>query len=154
MWEFWASVLPVLILLALGYSVGSWRERRHLADLDRREAELFTRITCNNLKRITNPQQVRQAALVMGEVVVASDYFKTFAAHLRNLIGGEVKSFDTLMLRARREAVLRMLESARALGATEVWNMRLGTSSISGMQPKNPAVSVEVFAFGTAVVRG
>lgn len=143
-----------LVLLVLGYTVGSYRERRHLKNLAQREAEIAQQVVCTNLRRVPDPQQVTSATLVMGEAVIASDYFKTFAAQLRNIVGGEVRAFETLMERARREAVLRMLEEARALGACEVWNMRLGTSSISGTQSKNPAVSVEVFAYGTAVVRG
>jgi len=154
MWEFWLGVAPVPVLLVLGYSVGSWRERRHLAQLAAREQEMAGQVACTNLRHITAPQEVRQATLVMGQAVIASDYFKTFAAQLRNSVGGAVKAFETPMERARREAILRMLEEARALGACEVWNMRLGTSSITGTQQKNPAVSVEVFAFGTAVVRG
>jgi uncharacterized protein YbjQ (UPF0145 family) len=150
--EFWLAVLPVVALLALGYGVGSWRERRHLASLTQREQDLAG-IAYNNVKRITHPEQVRHAALVMGEAVMATDYFKAFAANLRNIVGGEVKAFDTLLQRARREAILRMLEQARALGAQEVWNVRLATSNISSSQRNNPAVSVEIFAFGTAVVR-
>jgi len=150
--EFWASVLPVFVLLVLGFFVGSFRERRHLADLTRRERALAN-ITCNNLKRITHPDQVRGARLVTGEVAIASDYFKTFAANLRNIVGGEVRAFDTLLQRARREAILRMLEEARAMGACEVWNIRLGTSNISSQGRNKAAVSVEVFAYGTAIVR-
>ena len=56
------------------------------------------------------------------------------------------------MERARWEAKLRMLESARRMGAGEVWNVRFETSNIRSSNRNSPAVSVEVFAFGTAVV--
>ncbi len=52
----------------------------------------------------------------MGSVVIATDYFKVFAAGLRNLFGGEMKTYRTLMGRARREAIVRMLEQAQELG--------------------------------------
>ena len=54
----------------------------------------------------TTPPGVEAASgtLVMGEVVIASDYFKTFVASLRNIVGGEVKAYQTMLSRARREA--------------------------------------------------
>jgi uncharacterized protein YbjQ (UPF0145 family) len=57
------------------------------------------------------------------------------------------------MERARREATLRLLQHARDLGATEVWNVRYETSNIMSASRRSPGVSVEIFAFGTAVTR-
>ena len=54
------------------------------------------------------------------------------------------------MERARREAVLRMKEDAKARGATSVWNIRLETASIAKGARQNTA-SVEVMAYGTAL---
>ena len=150
---FFFQILPVLLLLGLGYGVGSLRERRHIASLDLRERQ-FGDMTVNNLKGVTRPESVRQATMVSGDAVIATDYFKSFAAGLRNIVGGELRTYQTLMSRARREACLRMLERARALGASEVWNVRYETSNIRGGVRRKAAVSVEVFAFGTAVVRG
>ena len=72
-----------------------------------------------------------EALLVIGQVVIATDYYKTFVTQLRNLVGGEMKSAMSLMSRARREAMVRLLEQARTRGATEVWNVRLQFTSIS-----------------------
>ena len=126
------QLLIVLALLVLGYTIGSWRERRHLKSLRQREAGLAD-IAVSNLKAVPNADTVRQSQLVTGEAVIATDYFKTFGASLRNIVGGEIRTFETLMSRARREASLRMLEQARQCGATEVWNVRFGFSSISLM---------------------
>lgn len=150
--EFWGTLGPILFLLALGFGVGRVTERMHIAALTRREQE-FADVTVNNLRHITDPKSVTFCTMVMGDAVIATDYFKSFAAKLRNIIGGEVRTFDTLLKRARREALLRLLEQARSQGATEVWNVRFGTSNISSSSRNNPAVSVEVFAFGTAVRR-
>lgn len=141
-----------LLLIVLGISVGGYVERRHLRNLDRREAAVG-HISISNLKRVTDPTSVKQATLVDGEVVIATDYFKTFATQIRNLVGGEMKAVRTLMLRARREALLRMIERAEALGAQEVWNVRFSFSSISQMRGKKGAMAVEIYAYGTAVVR-
>lgn len=151
--ELWFQVVPVVVLLVLGFTVGSWRERLHFRSLTRREQQ-FQEIGIVNLRTVREPETVKGATLVCGDAVIATDYFKGFAARLRNIVGGEVKSFETLMQRARREATLRLLAQARAVGATEVWNVRYETSNIRSTSRRNPAVSVEVFAFGTAIVRG
>jgi len=92
--------IPILLLI-LGYSVGRYRERRHFASLDAREAQ-YADMRLTNLKAVPDPHSVRQAAFVSGDAVIATDYFKSFAARLRNIVGGEVKAFETLMLRARK----------------------------------------------------
>ncbi len=151
---FWGQIVPVIVLLVLGFTVGTYRERRHFASLARRErefAELGVGIV--NVKRVSHPETVRLASFVAGDAVIATDYFKGFVASLRNIIGGEVRAYETLMERARREATLRMLEQARQLGATEIWNVRYETSNIRSAGRRSPGVSVEVFAFGTAIVR-
>lgn len=142
-----------VVLLAVGFAVGRWREYRHLQSLDRRERALAG-LPALNLRTVPNPEQIRQATLVTGEAVIATDYFKTFAAWLRGILGGEIGAYNTLLTRARREALLRMLEQARQMGATEVWNVRFETSNIlGGPGTRNAAVSVEMLAYGTAVVR-
>jgi uncharacterized protein YbjQ (UPF0145 family) len=147
-WE----VGSVVVFLILGFAVGTTRERRHFASLSRRERQ-FADVGIVNLKTVSRPETVRNAVLVSGDAVIATDYFKGFAARLRNIIGGEIRSYETLMERARREATLRLLQQARNIGATEVWNVRYETSNIMSAGRRSPSVSVEVFAFGTAVVR-
>ncbi len=145
-------VLVPFLLLAGGYAVGHWREAAHLRSLAERE-QAANDIQVVNLRTVTDPESVAEAALVSGDAVIATDYFKTFAAMLRGIVGGEIKSFETLMDRARREAILRMLDAARAMGATEVWNVRLQSSNIASSAGQKGSVSVELFAFGTAIVR-
>lgn len=146
----WLGV--ALGLLVVGLLVGGHNERRHLRALDRRERAL-AHIRVNNLKTIRDPGGVRDAALVTGQVVIATDYFKTFATGLRNIVGGEMGAARSLMLRGRREALLRLLEQAERRGATEIWNLRYGFSNISMMRARSGAIQVEIFAWGTAVKR-
>jgi uncharacterized protein YbjQ (UPF0145 family) len=92
--------------------------------------------------------------LVTGSVVVSVDYFKRFLAGLRGLVGGEVKSYGTLLDRARREAVLRMKEEAIRKGYDAIVNVRLETSRLaSGRRDGKGTAGVEMLAFGTAVKR-
>lgn len=140
----WLSFTVGLILL--GYFVGRVREAQHLADLDRREAEMASMLVVD-VKTLPPSVVASGGALVGGEVVIAADYFKTFVAGLRNIIGGEVKTYQTMLSRARREARLRMLEEARALGAEIVINVRFEWSDVGPSMP-----SSEIFCYGTAVV--
>jgi len=145
-------LLLTLFLLALGFGAGRFVELRHFRSLSAREAQ-FREFVVTNLKTVPSPATAKQSLLVVGDAVIAADYFKSFAARLRNLVGGEVRTFHTLMLRARREARVRMLSQARRAGAIEVYNVRYETSNIRSAGRNSAAVSVEVFAFGTAVVR-
>jgi uncharacterized protein YbjQ (UPF0145 family) len=81
----------------------------------------------------------------------AQDYFKRFLASLRNIFGGRVQSYESLLDRARREAILRMKAEARALGADMVFNIKLETASIYKGK-RNTIGAVEVLAYGTACV--
>jgi uncharacterized protein YbjQ (UPF0145 family) len=133
-------------LLLVGFLVGHSRERRHLADLDRREAATSAVIVVD-VEQVPPGFAIGGGALVMGEVVIAADYFKSFLAGLRNLIGGEVKTYQTMLSRARREARLRMVEEAHALGSELVVNVRFEWSEVG---PRVP--SSEIFCYGTAIV--
>lgn len=146
-----ALVLTVLFLIG-GLFFGRRNDRKHLASIAERE-ERYRDILLDNRKRVTMPEDVELCTLVIGQYVSASDYFKAFATKLRGLVGGEMHSMITLMERARREAVLRMVESALKHGATEVWNIRFETSNISQMNGKRGAAQVEIIAYGTAIKR-
>lgn len=98
-----------------------------------------------------NIPQALESQLFVGSVVIASDYFKSFAAGLRNLVGGRVIVYESLLDRGRREAVLRMKEDAIAWGATQIVNVRFETSSIGGQSSKSKNAMVEVMAYGTAI---
>lgn len=143
------GLVSFVLLVLIGLFVGTGIERHHFRRLTEREAE-FKHFIITNLKTIPPQFENSQAFLVIGSAVIATDYFKVFAAGLRNLFGGEVKSYVTLMERARREAVLRMLEQASSQGAGVVWNVRYETSCIKGADDKKPG-GVEIIAYGTAL---
>ena len=152
MWEVGGQIGTVAVLLLLGIFAGGWNERRHFRSLVRRE-EAVSPIKLTNLKQVSDPRSIRDAQLVLGQVVIATDYFKTFVTQLRNLVGGEMRAAERLMVRARREALVRMLLQARKLGAAEVHNVRFEFCSISQMRGKKGAMQVEVVAWGTAIIR-
>lgn len=141
-----------LCLLALGYTCGTIAERRHYKSILRREKELVKLMVVNAEGRFAEGV-VRDSFLVNGSMVVSNDYFKRLLAILRNLFGGRVKAYESLIDRSRREAILRMKEEARARGAHMIVNVRLETSTIGrSANKKNSIGSIETLAYGTAVV--
>ena len=146
-----SSLLITVFLFFLGYVSGSLVEKRHFKSI--RERELRTRgfVVCNFVPKNQGP--VAGSMLVTGSVVVSLDYFKRILAGLRFIFGGRVKSFETLLDRARREAVLRMKAQAQKNGYDAVINVRMETSSIASAGAQKGNAGVEVLVFGTAIRR-
>lgn len=147
--DFW-QVFGILLLLLLGYGFGRFAEYRHYRSILEREDALGDLIVVCS-KRLPESIDAPRTRLVMGNVVVSVDYFKRFVAHLRMIFGGRVHTYESLLDRGRREAILRMQDQASALGATMIFNTRFETSSISKGQQQSVG-SVEVLAYGTAVI--
>ena len=85
--------------------------------------------------------------LVKGNTIRARHLGRDVMAGLKNIIGGEIKSYTQLLDKAREEAITRMKEEAKRLNADAVIGMRMTTSDV--MQG-----SSEVLAYGTAVKFG
>jgi uncharacterized protein YbjQ (UPF0145 family) len=92
------------------------------------------------------------STMVTGSIVISLDYFKRVIAGLRGLVGGRIKTYEPLLERARREALLRMSESAHEQGYDAVFNVRLETSRLANASRDGKGTAgVEMLAFGTAV---
>jgi uncharacterized protein YbjQ (UPF0145 family) len=144
-----SSLIFFLILLAVGFFFGRANEAAHLKRLETAEHAL-SHIAVNNLKHIYEPTEAG-GVLVSGNVVVAVDYFKKIIANVKMIFGGKLGMYDSLISRARREAVVRMLREADALGADAVYNVRVEFSAI-GAQPQAIG-GAELLAYGTAIKR-
>jgi uncharacterized protein YbjQ (UPF0145 family) len=126
--------VPV-VLIGIGLTVGRLVERRHLKRIAIRRAAL-SHMLISDLRTFPGhtdsavPEPVPQ--LIMAEAVIAADYLKSFLAALRKIIGGELRSYQSLMYRAREEALLRVMEKAQSLGYDAVCNVRLETADIAG----------------------
>ena len=142
--------LPLLLLAAAFFS-GRRVERRHYASIRERERELAM-LPAVTFRQIPSAWAVDAVGVVSGSVVVSVDYFKRFLAGLRTLVGGPVQSYETLLDRARREAILRCKEQARDRGFQAIVNLRLETTRISRASNNSRATAgVEVLAFGTGL---
>ncbi len=136
-------------LILLAYFIGSHLESNHYKSI--REREVATKdMVVINFPRF--PFDVERADMVMGSVVVSHDHFKRFLAQLRIIVGGRIKSYEPLLDRARREAVLRMKEQALAHGHNTVVNIRLETSRLANSRRGGKGTAgVEMLAYGTAL---
>jgi uncharacterized protein YbjQ (UPF0145 family) len=146
------NVGPLVVTLIVTYLIGSWVEGRHFANLRMRELRSRS-FPLAAFREVPAGWEVTESMLVHGSCVISLDYFKRFAAGLRLLIGGRIPSYETLLDRARREAVLRMKESAHAAGYRAIIGMRLETSQVAPSRQRGPA-GVEVLCFGTALKLG
>lgn len=97
-----------------------------------------------NLETVPGRAIVAHYGLVTGSTVRAKHVGRDLMAGLKNLVGGELKGYTELLGEARQQAVDRMVEQARALGANAVVNIRFSTSSVT-------AGASELYAYGTAV---
>jgi uncharacterized protein YbjQ (UPF0145 family) len=138
-------------LLAIAFVSGRRAERRHYRSIREREVEL-QRLPAVTFRQIPNAWAVDEVGLVSGSVVVSIDYFKRFVAGLRTLVGGPIRGYETLLDRARREAILRLKEQARERGFQAVVNVRVETTRIARARGDGKGTSgVEVLAFGTGL---
>jgi uncharacterized protein YbjQ (UPF0145 family) len=143
------DLIIFVVLVTLGYIAGSFAEKRHLRSIEKRETAQLSQPMVT-LEHIPYPEdQIESASLVAGSAVISVDYFKRLLASLRNIFGGTVKSYESLLDRARREALLRMRESAP--DATAIVNVRLETASIGRRANKKGVGCVEAIAYGTAL---
>ena len=144
------DLIIFLILLSCVYFFGSYRERKHYRSIQERERALIA-LPARTTRTFPTSVEIEKVELVTGHVVVSLDYFKRISASLRNLFGGRVNAYETLIDRARRESLLRMKQEAFAMNATAIYNTRIETSTISGRTQQKQSGAVEVFAYGTAV---
>jgi uncharacterized protein YbjQ (UPF0145 family) len=146
------GIISFIVLIAVGVVFGGLNERRHFERLRRDEADLayIQRSTLKTIPEVYRRDLDEGAILVSGNVVIALDYFKNVAATLKSLIGGSLSSYETMLDRARREAIVRMLKEAESMGATAVYNIRVEFSVIGGEKAGTPG-GAELLAYGTAV---
>ncbi len=83
--------------------------------------------------------------VVKGNTVRARDIGKDLAAFLKNLVGGELIEYTEVIAQSREQAMDRMIEEAKALGANAIVGLRFSTCYVT----KGAA---EIMAYGTAVI--
>lgn len=97
-----------------------------------------------NVSTVPGKKIVEHFGIVQGSTVRAKHIGRDFMAGLKNLVGGELKGYTELLQDSREEAMNRMTEQARQLGANAVVNVRFATSSVA-------QGAAELFVYGTAI---
>lgn len=98
-----------------------------------------------NIETIPGKTIIKHLGMVSGNTVRSKHVGRDLMAGLKNIFGGELRGYTELLTESREEAVKRMTDQARAVGANAVVNVRFSTSSVT-------AGAAELFAYGTAVV--
>ena len=94
---------------------------------------------------VAGKRVIRTVGLVRGNTVRARHVGRDILAGLKNIVGGEVHDYTKLLAESREQALDRMVEEARLLGANAIVSTRFMTSQVAtGM--------AELLAFGTAVI--
>ena len=97
-----------------------------------------------NIETVPGKSIVEHYGLVAGSTIRAKHIGRDLMASLKNLVGGELKGYTQLMQESRQQAVDRMVEQAKQLGANAIVNVRFSTSSVA-------QGAAELYAYGTAV---
>ena len=140
----------LIILVCLGYIGGTIAEMRHYRSIITREKQFLKLPAVTVNRMIEKDAKIKSVEMVQGSAVISVDYFKRILAALINFFGGEVKSYESLVDRARREATLRMKE--KALNADIILNTRIETTTIGRNANRRKSIgSIEAIAYGTSV---
>jgi uncharacterized protein YbjQ (UPF0145 family) len=94
---------------------------------------------------ISGKKIVKHLGLVRGNTIRARSIGRDIMAGLKNVVGGEIAEYTKLMAESREQAIDRMSENAKDLGANAVVGIRFSTSEV--MQH-----AAEILVYGTAVV--
>lgn len=138
---------PFILLFAAGWFFGSRHERQHLAQLSIAEQELSHIMVSSERFYVPKLAANTEGELVLGSVVIAQDYFKMIIARVLSIFGKNLTTYETLLDRARREAIVRMRTEAKAKGYNHIYGLRLEVSNINQL-----GSMVEAIAYGTAVI--
>lgn len=83
--------------------------------------------------------------LVKGSTVRCKNIGKDITSSFKNLVGGEMTSYNDMLVEARQIAIGRMVDEATEMGANAIIGMKLMSSAVS-------QGAAEMVAYGTAVV--
>ncbi|MDH5398017.1 MAG: YbjQ family protein [Cyclobacteriaceae bacterium] len=98
----------------------------------------------SNTETIAGKEISEMLGVARGSTVRARNIGRDIFAGLKNIVGGEISEYTKLMAESREEALFRMTEDAKNMGADAVVNLRFMTSAVMNG-------ASEILAYGTAV---
>ena len=141
------SQLLVIALLAGIFFIGSYIEKSHYASIEKRERQYRTPLLMTHCSKFQKP--ISDTRLVAASVVIGADHFKHVLGNLLQVFGGNLAPYESVLDRARREALLRLREQAPDFDA--ILNVKLETCILSKVTRKQGSPKAAVIAYGTAV---
>ncbi len=93
---------------------------------------------------IPNKEVAEILGISRGSTVRARNIGRDIFAGLKNIVGGEISEYTKLQAESREQAMQRMKDDARKMGADAIINVRMTTAMI--MQG-----TAEILVYGTAV---
>jgi len=99
----------------------------------------------SNLESVPGHTIRQQIDVVYGSTVRSKHVGRDFLAGLKNIVGGELTAYTELLEESRQEAMNRMIEKARSMGANAIVGIRFSTSNIA-------QGASELCVYGTAVI--
>ncbi len=144
------EILILLIVIVITYVTGTIIEKNHYKSIIKREIALIKKPIINaGAKTWNTKKKIKKIELVSGEVVISGDYFKNFAATLKSIFGGRLTSFESILDRGRREAIIRMRESAK--DANFIINAKIESVMINDYYTNKGVPQCAIIAYGTAI---
>lgn len=99
----------------------------------------------SNLETLPGHTIVRHLGLVQGSTVRSKHAGRDIMASFKNIFGGELRGYTELLEESRQQALARLQQQAKRLGANAIVNIRFSTSAVA-------LGASEILAYGTAVV--
>lgn len=90
---------------------------------------------------------VRYCGIVTGETIIGANFFRDFAASIRDIIGGRSKAYEDVLIEAKNDSMREMSERAAQMGANAVVGIDLDYETIG-----QSSSMLMVATSGTAVV--
>ena len=104
----------------------------------------MTQILVTTTDDISGHRILEVHGLVRGQSIRTRHVFHDFVEWMRNLVGAELDHYVKMLAESREQALDRMKEHARGLGANAVVGTRFEMSKIAGG-------AAEILVYGTAV---
>ena len=147
------DLIVIFAGLVICYITGNIIEKNHYKKIKEREIKLYKSPYVTFGKSFAYSPKIKESYLVSSSVVIGCDYFKAFLAGLKNLFGGNVSAYESVLDRGRREALLRMREYAAEKHANAIINVKIDTVMLDPIGTKSfPKVCVTTY--GTAIKYG
>ena len=147
---------PFALITLLSWLFGNWHQGKIIDRLAIEEKALNDSGAGYPLNNFSKPSQtgdVESSMLVMSSISVGPSWWQMSIGWWKNFFGGEIKSFDKMLVYGRRLVMHRMRKEALQNGFDEVINVRVETAMLtkSSGSKNDRTAAYEFIAYGTAI---